>query len=198
MDSSNSEFSTSYLDPGQPDAQHAPPMEIAVEDIASLNERLRSVHFRSDTCEWATPQEFFDSLNKEFGFELDVCATEANAKCQRFFTKKEDGLVQAWTGVCWCNPPYGREIKFWMEKAMRTAKEGRATVVCLVPARTDTNWWHEYVSQADQVRFVKGRLKFGGHANSAPFPSAVVVFRARNSESVSATASMPEGPHDAS
>lgn len=137
-----------------------------------------SVHFLSQTCEWATPQDFFDALNIEFGFELDVCATPSNAKCERYFTKEDDGLVQQWAGICWCNPPYGREIKFWVEKAMLSAQEGVATVVCLVPARTDTNWWHDYVTQASEVRFVKGRLKFGGHRNSAPFPSAVVVFRA--------------------
>lgn len=177
MDSSHQNFSTSYIE--SQSVQHALPMEIVSENVPSLAERLRSVHFRSESCEWATPQDFFDALNEEFGFELDVCATSENAKCGKFFTKTDDGLVQAWKGICWCNPPYGREIKFWVEKAMRTAKAGDATVVCLVPARTDTHWWHDFVSKADEVRFVKGRLKFGGHTNSAPFPSAVVVFRAQ-------------------
>ena len=141
---------------------------------------VQSVHFRSESCEWATPVDFFNSLNEEFGFELDVCATPQNAKCASYYTKDEDGLLQPWEGVCWCNPPYGREIRHWVEKAMRTAEEGKGTVVCLVPARTDTKWWHDFVAKASEVRFVKGRLKFGGHANSAPFPSAVVVFRAHS------------------
>lgn len=154
------------------------PSRKAPVDRPRVQERpTSSVHFQSRTCEWATPQDFFDALDSEFGFGLDVCATPSNAKCKRFFTKEEDGLIQPWFGVCWCNPPYGREIKHWMQKAMRSAQEGGATVVCLVPARTDTKWWHDFVSQASEIRFVKGRLKFGGHRNSAPFPSAVVVFR---------------------
>lgn len=179
MESSVPNFSTSYIE--SQSVQNALPLEILSEGVPSLTERLRSVHFRSETCEWATPQEFYDALNTEFGFVLDVCATQENAKCEKFFTKVEDGLIQPWEGVCWCNPPYGREIKYWIEKALRTATAGDATVVCLIPARTDTHWWHDFVSQADEVRFVKGRLKFGGHTNSAPFPSAVVVFRAQKS-----------------
>ena len=122
-----------------------------------------------------TPQEFFDKLNDEFNFDLDVCADEFNAKCLAYFSKKYDGLKQEWHGVCWMNPPYGREISAWMRKANESAKNG-ATVVCLVPARTDTNWWHQYAIQ-HEVRFVRGRLKFGDAKNSAPFPSAVVVIK---------------------
>ncbi len=146
------------------------------------------VHFSSESCEWATPIKFFEFLDAEFGFELDVCATPENAKCPSFYTKREDGLAQPWKGTCWCNPPYGREIIHWLEKAMKTAQAGLGTVVCLVPARTDTKWWHDYVGQASEVRFVKGRLKFGGHANSAPFPSAVVVFRPTKETSVQVSA----------
>lgn len=135
-----------------------------------------SIHFRSTTDLWATPQEFFDHLDQEFGFELDVCALPGNAKCARFFTPEIDGLKQKWTGVCWMNPPYGRVICEWIRKAYESSCQG-ATVVCLVPARTDTRWWHDYVMKASDVRFVRDRLKFGGHENSAPFPSAVVVFR---------------------
>jgi phage N-6-adenine-methyltransferase len=134
------------------------------------------VHFSSKTCLWETPQDFFDELNREFGFTLDVCALPENAKCQRYFTPAEDGLKQEWRGVCWCNPPYGREIGEWVEKAREAALAG-ATVVCLLPARTDTAWWHNHVMEATEVRFVRGRLRFGGGENSAPFPSAVVVFR---------------------
>ena len=121
---------------------------------------------------------FFDRLDAEFGFDLDVCASPENAKCTIYFTKEDDGLSRDWTGVVWMNPPYGREIGRWLKKANESAKDNGATVVCLVPARTDTNWWHEYVIQ-HEVRFVRGRLKFGDAKNSAPFPSAVVVIRPR-------------------
>ncbi len=133
-----------------------------------------SVHFSSATDLWSTPQDFFDRYNERFGFEVDVCATNDNAKCERFFTVEQDGLAQEWRGVCWMNPPYGRTIAHWMRKAYESSLTG-ATVVCLVPARTDTRWWHDYAMKGE-VEFIKGRLKFGGHSNSAPFPSAVVVF----------------------
>lgn len=134
-----------------------------------------SVHFSSATDLWATPQDFFDKLNAEFGFEVDVCATPENAKCARYFTKLDDGLAQEWRGVCWMNPPYGREISAWMRKA-NDAVRGGAVVVCLVPARTDTRWWHEYAIK-HEIRFIRGRLKFGSAKSNAPFPSAVVVMR---------------------
>jgi phage N-6-adenine-methyltransferase len=134
-----------------------------------------SVHFSSKTDLWSTPQDLFDLLNNEFGFEIDVCATEENAKCKKFYTKNDDGLSQPWLGNVWMNPPYGREIGLLMKKANEASEEG-ATVVCLVPARTDTNWWHQYAIH-HEVRFIKGRLKFGGHKNSAPFPSAIIVMR---------------------
>ena len=133
------------------------------------------LHFSSNTDIWSTPQDFFDKLNEEFGFDLDVCALPENAKCDKFFTPEVDGLAQTWEGVVWMNPPYGREIKKWVKKAYESALSG-ALVICLVPARTDTEWWHSYVNFAAEVRFVKGRLKFGGSTNSAPFPSAVVIF----------------------
>ena len=130
--------------------------------------------FTSKTDDWATPQDFFNELNKEFNFTLDVCASEENAKCAQYFTKEIDGLKQEWHGTCFMNPPYGREISKWMEKAYKSSLEG-ATVVCLVPSRTDTKWWHEYAMKG-QIRFIKGRLKFGNSKNSAPFPSALVIF----------------------
>ncbi len=130
----------------------------------------------SRTCEWGTPPRFFGEVDREFGpFDLDVCATPENAKTSRFFTKEDDGLAQLWVGKCWMNPPYGREIKLWMEKAFRSAASG-ALVVCLVPARTDTAWWHGYAMKGE-VRFIRGRLKFVGGDYSAPFPSALVIFR---------------------
>jgi phage N-6-adenine-methyltransferase len=137
---------------------------------------MASVHFSSATDLWATPSDFFDQCNERFGpFDLDVCANADNAKCARFFTAADDGLSQDWCGRCWMNPPYGRLIGKWMRKAYESSLSG-ATVVCLVPARTDTAWWHDYAAKGD-VEFIRGRLKFGGSKNSAPFPSALVVFR---------------------
>lgn len=134
-----------------------------------------SVHFSSASDDWATPQDFFDKYNAVFDFETDVCASTGNAKCDNYFTAEQDGLSQEWRGICWMNPPYGRTIKEWMRKAYESSLTG-ATVVCLVPARTDTAWWHDFAAKGE-IEFIRGRLKFGGHKNSAPFPSAVVVFR---------------------
>jgi len=134
-----------------------------------------NVHFSSATDLWSTPIDFFNKYNEQYGFELDVCANAENAKCQRFFTKEDDGLSKEWSGICWMNPPYGREISKWMKKAHESSLAG-ATVVCLVPARTDTAWWHDYAINGE-IEFIRGRLKFGGSKNSAPFPSAVVVFK---------------------
>ena len=138
---------------------------------------LNASLFSSKNHAWATPRALFDSLNAEFGpFELDPCASVENAKCERFFTKEQDGLKQEWAGKVFMNPPYGREIGAWVKKAFEAAKRGGATVVCLLPARTDTAWWHDYCAQGE-VRFLRGRVKFEGATNSAPFPSAIVVFR---------------------
>lgn len=134
-----------------------------------------SVHFSSATDNWATPQSEFDRLSALYGpFDLDVCASSENAKCQRFYSKEENGLLKPWVGKCWMNPPYGRTIGLWMKKAYESSLAG-ATVVCLVPARTDTAWWHDFAAKG-KVEFIRGRLKFGGSKNSAPFPSAVVIF----------------------
>ena len=144
-----------------------------------MNKRKRNgnVHFSSATDDWATPQNFYDDCNAEFGpFDLDVCASDENHKCTRYFTEKENGLVQTWSGTVWMNPPYGRTIGQWMKKAYESAKDG-ARVVCLVPARTDTAWFQDYAMKGT-VRFIRGRLKFGGHKNCAPFPSALVIFNA--------------------
>jgi phage N-6-adenine-methyltransferase len=151
-----------------------------------------AVHYSSSTPEWPTPQLFYDELNFEFGFTLDACAQPWSAKCERYCTTQHgfdysilwpgtailDGLSQDWTGeVAFMNPPYGREIKHWIKKARdESAKFRGATVVALVPARTDTAWWHDYVIHYE-VRFVRGRLKFGDGKNPAPFPSAVVIFK---------------------
>jgi site-specific DNA-methyltransferase (adenine-specific) len=131
--------------------------------------------FSSASDEHETPQWLFDEQSRIFGgFSLDPCATRANAKCARFFTKAEDGLAQRWEGKVWVNPPYGRAISKWVRKAYEESLKG-ALVVCLLPARTDTRWWWEYVRHG-QVWFLRGRLKFGQARNSAPFPSAIVIF----------------------
>ena len=136
------------------------------------------VMFSSKTDLWETPQEFFDELDAEFHFNLDVCALSENAKCDQYYTPEQDGLSQPWYGRCWCNPPYGREIGKWVEKAYCSAVEKKeGIVVMLLPARTDTRWFHEYIYGKAEIRFIRGRLKFGGSKNSAPFPSMVVVFR---------------------
>ena len=129
----------------------------------------------SASVEWATPQDFFDRLDAEFGFDLDVCATAENAKCQKFYCESDDGLSKSWTGTVWMNPPYGKEISQWVRKAWESARDG-ATVVCLLPARTDTAWFHSYCLDGE-VRLIRGRLAFGRVGNPAPFPSVVVVFR---------------------
>lgn len=143
----------------------------------TVNQSSNLVHFSSATCEWPTPQWLFDALNREFGFTLDPCSTDENAKCKRHFTLRQNGLLQAWRGeVVFMNPPYGQAISEWMAKAHSASMHEGATVVCLVPSRTDTNWWHRYAMK-HEIRLLKGRLKFGGGKNSAPFPSAVIVMR---------------------
>lgn len=129
----------------------------------------------SKTHTWSTPQEFFDRLNEEFQFTLDPCAEPETAKCEKFYTYRENGLAQDWTGErVFCNPPYGPDLTRWIIKC---ATEKTEVCVMLIPARTDTKVWHEWIFNNAEVRFVKGRLKFGGAENSAPFPSAVVIFR---------------------
>jgi site-specific DNA-methyltransferase (adenine-specific) len=126
---------------------------------------------------WATPQEWYDYLNLEFKFTLDPCCTEKTAKCKKYFTPAEDGLCQSWAEErVFMNPPYGREIPKWMKKAYEEAKDNGALVVCLVPARVETEWWHRYAAKGE-VRFPVGRLKFEGAENTAPFPVAIVIFR---------------------
>ncbi len=139
---------------------------------------FNKVHFSSQTVEWPTPQGLFDELNGDFGFTLDPCATHENAKCKKYFTKEDDGLKHDWgKEIVFMNPPYRRGVTIkWMKKAYASSLKG-ATVVCLVPARTDTRWWHDYSMKASEIKFVKGRLKFGNSKNSAPFPSALVIFR---------------------
>ena len=145
---------------------------------------VSKVLFSSESTEWETPDDLFEALNEEFHFTLDVCASSKNWKVPRYFAKEEDGqcvavdgLIQDWSkDICWLNPPYGKQIGLWVEKAYRESLKG-AVVVCLLPSRTDTRWMHDFVLGKAEVRFIRGRLKFGGATNSAPFPSMICVFR---------------------
>jgi phage N-6-adenine-methyltransferase len=144
--------------------------------------------FTSTTDEWPTPQDIFDTLDAEFRFTLDPCASANNAKCADYYTVADDGLSLPWPGSVFMNPPYGRAIGQWVAKAYAESRNG-ATVVCLIPARTDTAYWHDYVMRAAEVRFIRGRLNFScerqddrkssgeSKAHNAPFPSVVVVFK---------------------
>jgi len=133
------------------------------------------VLFSSENEEWETPIDFYNELNKEFKFNLDPCALPNNAKCEKFFTPNDNGLEQRWEGhQVFCNPPYGKEIGKWVKKCMESVG---GTRVALLPARTDTRWFHDYVYGKAEIRFVKGRLKFGDSKNSAPFPSMVAIWR---------------------
>lgn len=134
--------------------------------------------FSSEKDDWATPLEFYNELNNEFNFNLDPCATDENHKCNKYFTKEENGLIQSWEGYnVFCNPPYGRAIGDWVEKAYNEAQKNNTLVVMLLPARTDTRWFHRFIYKKAEIRFIEGRLKFGGCKNAAPFPSMVVVFK---------------------
>ncbi len=147
-----------------------------------MDKSTQEVMFSSKSNEWETPQNFFDRLNKTLGpFTLDPCATKETAKVpENFFTQEDDGLLRDWDGqTVFMNPPYGREISMWMRKAYLESLKPNTRVVCLIPSRTDTRYWHEYCMKAKEIHFIKGRLKFGGSSNSAPFPSAVVVFESQ-------------------
>lgn len=139
------------------------------------------VMFSSKAMDWATPQDFFNQLDSEFHFTLDPCANQSNHKCAHYFTETDDGLKQSWGGgqTVFCNPPYGKAIKDWVKKCFEEAKQPNTTVVLLIPARTDTAYFHDYIYLKPnvEIRFIRGRLKFGDGKNSAPFPSMVVIFR---------------------
>lgn len=130
----------------------------------------------SKTDNWATPQDLFDKLNDEFHFDLDPCADDLNHKCENYFTRAEDGLSRTWGGYrVFCNPPYGRTISDWVEKAYEESRN--SLVVMLLPARTDTRWFHDFILNKAEIRFIRGRLKFGNAKNSAPFPSMIVIYK---------------------
>jgi site-specific DNA-methyltransferase (adenine-specific) len=134
--------------------------------------------FSSATNEWATPQDYFNKLNDEFHFTLDPCATHENHKCSKYYTIEENGLIQDWKNeIVFCNPPYGKEMPIWVKKCFEEGQKPNTTVVMLIPARPDTKYFHEYIYDKSEIRFIKGRLKFGGCKNSAPFPSMLVIYR---------------------
>lgn len=160
------------------------PLEIPVKPLPleefkpSESSHLMQLMTSSEKNDWATPQQWFDYLNLEFGFTLDPCAQESNRKCAKYFTPLEDGLIQSWAEErVFMNPPYGRELPKWMKKAYESARDHGALVVCFIPARVDTDWWHRYASKASEIRFPKGRVKFVGAESGAPFPVAIVIFR---------------------
>jgi phage N-6-adenine-methyltransferase len=125
---------------------------------------------------WTTPQDLFDELSKEFSFTLDPCADLGNHKCSRYFTAEDNGLLQDWGHeTVFMNPPYGRDIVFWIAKAYEASRKG-ATIVCLLPARTNTRWFHAYVYGKAEIRFIKGKVKFGDSKAGAPFPSMIAIF----------------------
>ena len=133
--------------------------------------------YSNNSDEWSTPQHIFDALNAEFGFDLDPCATDKNHKCAEYYTIEQDGLQKMWGGRrVFCNPPYSN-ISDWVEKAFRETRNDNTLVVLLIPARTDTRYFHDYINNRAEIRFIKGRLKFGDSKNSAPFPSMIVIFR---------------------
>ena len=133
---------------------------------------------------WGTPKEVFDPINKEFLFTLDVCAIAENAKCDRFFSPADDGMRQSWEGeTCWCNPPYGKDVVKWCKKALSESKRG-ATTVLLIPCKTNTNWWHDFVIPFAEVRFLRGRVAFlypdgKQSTQQLPWPLAFVIYRPR-------------------
>ncbi|MGL5188491.1 MAG: DNA N-6-adenine-methyltransferase [Cetobacterium sp.] len=138
--------------------------------------------FSSDDMTWTTPQDFFNKINEEFNFTLDPCCFKETAKCNKFFTPVENGLVQDWNNeIVFMNPPYGRELPIWINKAYNEYIKFGTTIVCLIPARPDTKVWHEIIFPNAEVRFIKGRLKFGDGKSPAPFPSALVIF-SKNAE----------------
>lgn len=149
---------------------------------------MDKVHFSTGKDDWGTPQDLFNALNKEFNFTLDPCADDKNHKCDKYYTIEQDGLAQSWAGeTVFCNPPYSRKTKTnagqiaWVEKCYKEATEGGIIVVMLIPARTDTIMFHDYILGKAEIRFIKGRVNFevDGEKSKdpAPFPSMIVVFR---------------------
>lgn len=137
---------------------------------------MNPVHYSSAKGDWETPWDIFNPIDANYHFTLDVCASQNNAKCERYFTKETNGLEQSWANeVCWMNPPYGRQIVPWVKKASEEVQRG-AIIVALLPARTDTKWFHDYVLPFAKVQFLKGRIIFVGASHGAPFPSILAFY----------------------
>jgi len=147
---------------------------------------MNEVHYSSKSRDWETPESIFKPLQEEFNIVLDVCATDQNKKCDAYLDRKLNGLTSEWLivgetgkpskGACWMNPPYGREVGAWVRKAHAESLKG-ITTVALLPARTDTKWFHEYIYGKTEIRFFKGRIRFVNAKASAPFPSMIVIFK---------------------
>lgn len=139
---------------------------------------MNKVIFSSQSCEWETPQWLFDQLDEEFHFTIDVAANQENHKCDRYYTKEDDGLSKSWEGeTVWLNPPYGLEVRRWMRKAWEEHNQHGITIVTLVPSRTDVAWFHDFVYGKAEIRFIRGRLRFSNSKSYAPFPSMIVIYR---------------------
>jgi len=137
----------------------------------------KQVLFSSKSDEWSTPWWIYNELDAEFHFDLDPCSTDENCKCEHYYTLADDGLSKSWSGYnVFCNPPYS-QIAMWVEKAYMESRKPNTVVVMLIPSRTDTRWFHNYIYHKAEIRFIKGRLKFGNAIYNAPFPSMVVIFR---------------------
>lgn len=136
-----------------------------------LNKSLYS----KEKSTWETPDDLFDKLDKEFHFQIDLCANEYNKKCDNYYSEEKNSLIQEWLGLCWMNPPYGKGIDQWIRKAYESSLKDNTTIVCLLPVRSDTKWWHNYCMRGE-IRFLNKRLKFKNSGNMATFPSAIVIF----------------------
>lgn len=141
-----------------------------------MDKRTQKMMFSSEDLNAITPQDFYEQLNEEFGFQTDLAADKKNTKCQYYYDEDANALEQDWAGICWCNPPYGRNLLRWVAKAAVEAEETGGLVVMLLPARTDTRWFRVVADTADEIRFIQGRLKFEGNDTSAPFPSMLAIW----------------------
>jgi len=156
-----------------------------------MDKKTQETMFSSKTPEWETPQDFFNKLDERWNFTLDPCCTKETAKCATFFTEEDNGLEMDWKGHrVFMNPPYGRSVRMWVEKAYNEGLKHDTVVVCLLPARTDTRWFHEHCMKSQAIKFIKGRLKFGGATAGAPFPSMIVVFNGREPAAMYGTPNM--------
>lgn len=151
------------------------PNGCSLHPIVVPKRRVDQSWFNAKSVEYETPDNIWHPLDKEFGFTLDVAATPGNAKCKKYYTAADDGLKQDWSGVCWMNPPYGRVMKTWVRKAHSEWKRG-VTVVALIPARTNTGWWHDCVQDIATVRFIRGEVAFKGFERGLWMPMCVVIW----------------------